>query len=88
MPSASRTRISQVCGDWADTIGAYRFFGNEEVQRAGILGAHIESFGVPHGGARSWLTLSHGGQTRWFPPCTDRAPARGSAQHGHRFHTG
>ncbi|MEY3123486.1 MAG: Transposase DNA-binding [Pseudomonadota bacterium] len=24
-------RIPAPCGDWADTIGAYRFFNNEEV---------------------------------------------------------
>lgn len=35
--------IPQACGDWADTMGAYRFFGNEEVQWPDILAPHIES---------------------------------------------
>ena len=39
-PTAS---IPQACGDWADTIAAYRFFGNDEVQWADILAPHIES---------------------------------------------
>ncbi|MCW5222069.1 IS4 family transposase [Verminephrobacter aporrectodeae subsp. tuberculatae] len=39
-PTAS---IPQACGDWADTIGAYRFFGNEEVQWEDILAPHIEN---------------------------------------------
>ena len=39
-PTAS---IPQACGDWADTMGAYRFFGNEEVQWPDILAPHIES---------------------------------------------
>ena len=39
-PSAS---VPQACGDWADTMAAYRFFGNEEVQWEGILTPHIES---------------------------------------------
>lgn len=33
-PTAS---IPQACGDWADTISAYRFFGNEEFEWADIL---------------------------------------------------
>ena len=37
------TSIPQACGDWADTMAAYRFFGNEEVQWEGILAPHIES---------------------------------------------
>ena len=39
-PTAS---IPQACGDWADTMAAYRFFGNEEVQWHDILAPHIES---------------------------------------------
>lgn len=39
-PTAS---IPQACGDWADTMGAYRFFGNEEIEWEGILAPHIES---------------------------------------------
>ncbi|MCW8200682.1 transposase, partial [Verminephrobacter aporrectodeae subsp. tuberculatae] len=39
-PTAS---IPQACGDWADTIGAYRFFGNEAVQWEAILAPHIEN---------------------------------------------
>jgi len=39
-PTAS---IPQACGDWADTMGAYRFFGNEEIQWSDILAPHIES---------------------------------------------
>jgi len=38
-PTAS---VPQACGDWADTMAAYRFFGNEEVQWEGILAPHIE----------------------------------------------
>ena len=34
--------IAQACGDWADTMGAYRFFGNDEVQWPDILAPHIE----------------------------------------------
>ena len=36
-PTAS---VSQACGDWADTMTAYRFFDNEEVDWCAILGAH------------------------------------------------
>lgn len=36
-PAAS---IPQACGDWADTMGAYRFFGNEEIEWEGILAPH------------------------------------------------
>ena len=39
-PTAS---IPQACADWTDTIGAYRFFGNEDVQWADILAPHIEN---------------------------------------------
>jgi hypothetical protein len=39
-PTAS---IPQACGDWADTMAAYRFFGNEEVEWSDILAPHIES---------------------------------------------
>ena len=39
-PTAS---IPQACGDWADTMAAYRFFGNEQIEWAGILAPHIES---------------------------------------------
>ena len=39
-PTAS---IPQACGDWADTIAAYRFFGNDDVQWADILAPHIEN---------------------------------------------
>ena len=39
-PTAS---IPQACGDWADTMAAYRFFGNEEIEWEGILAPHIES---------------------------------------------
>lgn len=38
-PTAS---IPQACGDWADTMAAYRFFGNEEVQWQDILVPHIK----------------------------------------------
>ncbi len=38
-PTAS---VPQACGDWADTIAAYRFFNNEEVHWQAILGAHID----------------------------------------------
>ena len=39
-PTAS---IPQACGDWADTMAAYRFFGNDEVEWNDILAPHIES---------------------------------------------
>ena len=39
-PTAS---IPQACGDWADTLAAYRFFGNEEIEWPDILAPHIES---------------------------------------------
>ena len=39
-PTAS---VPLACGDWADTMAAYRFFGNEEVQWEGILAPRIES---------------------------------------------
>ena len=39
-PTAS---IPQACGDWADTMAAYRFFGNDEVEWRDILAPHIES---------------------------------------------
>ena len=38
-PTAS---VPQACGDWADTIAAYRFFNNEAVHWQAILGAHID----------------------------------------------
>ncbi|WP_280757924.1 IS4 family transposase [Polaromonas sp. CG_23.6] len=34
--------VPQACGDWADTMAAYRFFGNEEVDWRAILGAHTD----------------------------------------------
>ena len=39
-PTAS---IPGACGDWADTIGAYRFFNNEDVEWPAILAPHIEN---------------------------------------------
>ena len=39
-PTAS---IPQACGGWADTVAAYRFFGNVGVERADILAPHIEN---------------------------------------------
>lgn len=39
-PSAS---IPQACGDWADTIAAYRFFGNDEIAWSDVLTPHIKS---------------------------------------------
>ncbi len=38
-PTAS---VPQACGDWADTMAAYRFFDNEEVDWRAILGAHTD----------------------------------------------
>lgn len=38
-PTAS---VPQACGDWADTLGAYRFFDNDKVSWEGILRPHIE----------------------------------------------
>ncbi len=38
-PTAS---VPLACGDWADTIAAYRFFDNEEVDWRAILGAHTD----------------------------------------------
>ena len=34
--------IPQACGDWADIMAAYRFFGNEEVQWQDIPVPHIK----------------------------------------------
>ena len=34
--------VPQACGDWADTMAAYRFFGNEAVDWRAILGAHTD----------------------------------------------
>jgi hypothetical protein len=39
-PTAS---IPGACGDWADTIGAYRFFNNEAVEWPAILAPHIQN---------------------------------------------
>ena len=39
-PTAS---IPGACGDWADTIGAYRFFNNEDVEWPAILAPHIQN---------------------------------------------
>ena len=38
-PTAS---VPQACGDWADTMAAYRFFNNEEIDWRAILGAHTD----------------------------------------------
>ena len=38
-PTAS---VPQACGDWADTLAAYRFFDNDKVSWEGILAPHIE----------------------------------------------
>ena len=38
-PTAS---VPQACGDWAETMAAYRFFDNEEVDWRTILGAHTD----------------------------------------------
>lgn len=40
MPTAS---IPQACGDWADTMGAYRFFENDAFEWDDILRPHIQS---------------------------------------------
>ena len=40
MPTAS---IPKACGDWADTMGAYRFFENDAFEWADILQPHIQS---------------------------------------------
>ena len=32
--------INQACNDWAETKGAYRFFGNEKIVSDKILRAH------------------------------------------------
>ena len=34
--------VPQACGDWADTMAAYRFFNNEEIDWRAILGAHTD----------------------------------------------
>ena len=39
-PTAS---IPGACGDWADTIGTYRFFSNEEVEWPAILAPHVQN---------------------------------------------
>jgi len=38
-PTAS---VPQACGDWADTLAAYRFFDNDKVAWEGILTPHIK----------------------------------------------
>ena len=38
-PTAS---VPQACGDWSDTIAAYRFFNNKAVDWREILGAHTD----------------------------------------------
>jgi hypothetical protein len=38
-PTAS---VPQACGDWADTMAAYRFFNNEEIDWRAILSAHTD----------------------------------------------
>ena len=38
-PTAS---VPQACGDWADTMAAYRFFDDEDVDWRAILGAHTD----------------------------------------------
>ena len=40
MPTGS---IPQACGDWADTLGAYRFFDNDAFEWTDILQPHIQS---------------------------------------------
>ncbi len=34
--------IPLVCQDWANTKAAYRFFANERVSEADILGGHFQ----------------------------------------------
>ena len=34
--------VPQACGDWADTMAAYRFFNNEEIDWRASLGAHAD----------------------------------------------
>jgi hypothetical protein len=38
-PTAS---VPRACGDWADTMAAYRFFNNKEIDWRAILGAHTD----------------------------------------------
>ena len=38
-PAAS---VPQACGDWADTMAAYRFFNNDEIDWRAILSAHTD----------------------------------------------
>ena len=40
MPTGS---IPQACGDWADTLGASRFFDNDAFEWTDILQPHIQS---------------------------------------------
>lgn len=40
MPTGS---IPQACRDWADTMGAYRFFENDAFEWTDILNPHIQS---------------------------------------------
>ncbi len=35
--------IPGACGDWADTIGAYRFVSNEAIEWPAVLAPHIQS---------------------------------------------
>ena len=41
LSAKAKASVPQVCGDWADTMAAYRFFGNEEVHWERILAPHI-----------------------------------------------
>src|SRR6187549_2989620 len=41
--SAIGQSIPLVCQDWANTKAAYRFFSNERVDEADILGGHFEA---------------------------------------------
>jgi hypothetical protein len=34
--------VPQACGDWADTMAAYRFFNNEEIDWRAILSARTD----------------------------------------------
>ena len=49
-PTAS---VPQACGDWADTMAAYRFVNNEEIDWRAILGAHTDCAKTRMAGQRS-----------------------------------
>ena len=55
--------VPQACGDWADTMAAYRFFYNEAVDWRAILGAHTDCAKTRWQRWRRKVSPAHGGST-------------------------